>query len=237
MLTREDCFTYWDFVDRYQSYVFPLLGARMTRMIGRVDSSAHLIDMGTGPGYLSVELAARTGAIVHAVDINPAMHEIALSVAEERGQTASIRFDREDVHQLSYASGFAAAVVSYSCFHHWAQPVRAMAEIWRVLAPGGHLILLDTNPLGREFLAAMSRIVVEREYFRFIEEAIHESLPRSAVAEIARAAGLTGFSIDEFEFDDEDLLECAEELERAPILEDLPQERVCWSLTARKPLP
>lgn len=39
--------------------------------------------MGTGPGYLSIQLAKRTNAHVHAVDINPTMHEIAQEEAKK----------------------------------------------------------------------------------------------------------------------------------------------------------
>jgi ubiquinone/menaquinone biosynthesis C-methylase UbiE len=232
MLNARECDLYKEFVDRYQPHIFPLLGARLGRELGQMAPTAHVVDMGTGPGYLSAELAERTGAVVHAVDINPAMHTIAREVARDRGVEDRIRFDVEDVHHLSYPDGFADAVVSYSCFHHWADPARALREIKRILAPNGVLYIIDTNPLGEDFLSAMRRSVPEPEYFRFIEEAMQESLPQAQVVKLSEEAGLTGFTLTDFDFDEEDLLECAEILERAPQPDGLPDVRVCWSLTA-----
>src|SRR5215475_89060 len=109
MLTADECQEYRSFVDQYQSYIYPLLGAHLARMLG---NAGRIIDLGTGPGYLSVELAERCGGPVHAVDINPAMHEIARRTAAERAVADRIVFDLQDVHELRYPAGFADAVVS-----------------------------------------------------------------------------------------------------------------------------
>lgn len=54
MITAEECRTYKEFVDLYQSYLYPLLGARLSRMYS--PKNKVIIDMGTGPGYLSIQL-------------------------------------------------------------------------------------------------------------------------------------------------------------------------------------
>lgn len=231
MLTPIECQEYRSFVERYQSYIYPLLGAHIARMLGNV---GRVIDLGTGPGYLSAELAERCGGPVHAVDINPAMHEIARRTAADRAVTDKISFDLEDVHELRYPACFADAVVSYSCFHHWAHPARALSEIYRVLSPGGKLVIIDTNPLGSDFLQKMNQFIVEPQYFRFVAEALAESYSQAQVAELAAQAGVAGFSLGDFEFTEEDFLECVDQLADAPFLDDTADARVCWVLTATK---
>jgi ubiquinone/menaquinone biosynthesis C-methylase UbiE len=99
--------------------------------------------MGTGPGYLSREILLRTTAEIVGADINPAMLDIASKTL------SGIPVDRwslriADVHRLPFLSGSFDLVVSYSCFHHWENPVAALKECKRVLAPNGRLVLFDT---------------------------------------------------------------------------------------------
>jgi ubiquinone/menaquinone biosynthesis C-methylase UbiE len=227
VITKQECLLYKRFVDRYQPFLYPLLGARFARTYGRTGGT--IIDMGTGPGYLTAELAQRTGARVHAVDINPAMHELARAHVEERGVAAAVSFDLVDVHRQPYADGYADLVVSYSCFHHWAEPARALRECARVLAPGGKLLLVDTQPVHGDVLAALASAIPEPELFRFVDEAFQESYSVEQVREIAAQAGLADASITSFDFDEEDLLECLDVLDGAPEGPRLPEgAAVSW---------
>lgn len=233
MLSRDDCLLYQRFVEDHQAYIYPLLGATMAR---GVRPGARIVDMGTGPGHLSVELAERTGAVVHAVDINPTMHELARALATRRGVVDRLRFDLEDVHRLTYPDAFADLVVSYSCFHHWADPVAGIAECWRILKPGGRLLLIDTNRDVEAALDVLRRAIPRADYFRFVEEAIGESWPQERVAEAARAAGVAGFTLTDFEFDEEALVECLDAIE-LPDGEPLPEGiSMCWKMLADKGL-
>ena len=233
MLNRADCLLYRRFVEEHQAYIYPLLGETLARLAPA--RGGRIVDMGTGPGYLSVELAERTGAVVHAVDINPVMHELARDHASRRGALDRVSFDVEDVHRLSYRDGFADMVVSYSCFHHWADPVAGLAECWRILRPGGKLVIIDTNRVPGDAVEALRRSIPRPDYFRFVEEAIAESWHKDAVAEAARAAGIADFSLTDFEFDEEILVECLDAIEELPDGEPLPDGvSMCWKMLADK---
>ncbi|SPT94590.1 S-adenosylmethionine-dependent methyltransferase [Bacillus subtilis] len=67
MITAEECRTYKEFVDLYQSYLYPLLGARLSRMYSPKNKSHYRY--GHRSRLLSIQLAKRTNAHVHAVDI------------------------------------------------------------------------------------------------------------------------------------------------------------------------
>ncbi len=210
MLTRDECLLYKCFVDKYQPYLYPLLGARLARLYGR--SGGRVIDMGTGPGYLAVQLVERTGAEVHAVDINPAMHDLARAHCHERGVADRIHFDLTDIHALHYPDRFADLIVSYSCLHHWADPTQALRECYRVLADGGQLLVIDTHPSAHAALAALQRTIVEPDLFRFVREAIEESVSPDEVERMAQAAGLHGFTIQALDFEEIDFVDCLDQL-------------------------
>lgn len=233
MLTAEDCVTYQQFVDKYQAYIYPLFGAKIARTYTR--KGGRIIDMGTGPGYLSAELAQRNAAKVHAVDINPAMHELARDRISKLNLENLVQFDLADVHNLPYADEFADLVVSYSCLHHWLNPARGLAECYRVLAPGGKLIIIDTFPDQGAALEKVAQTIVEPEYLQIIEKAFSESYTDTQIADIATQAGIENYRLEPLKFAAEDILDCLD------LLENLPQspssasdQSLCWILEAEK---
>lgn len=234
MITANECLQYKEFVDKYQSYLYPLLGARISKFYNK--STGKIIDMGTGPGYLSVQLAKKTDAIIHAVDINPAMHNLTKDVAIKENVEAKISLDKEDVHNLSYPDNFADLVVSYSCLHHWENPGEGLKECFRVLAPGGKIIILDTLPTSKENLSKMNDLVKEPEYFRFVREAFEESYSIEEIDKIVKETGISNYNLDIFKFEPEDFIECMEELENESFWnDDISQnDSVTWMLIISK---
>lgn len=234
MITKEECRIYKEFVDKYQAYVYPLLGARIAREYGR--QGGRIIDMGTGPGFLTTELAQRTGGKVHAVDINEAMHELARARVETLGLFDQVSFDNIDVHDQPFEDHYADLIVSYSCLHHWADPVQGLKECYRVLAPGGLLFILDTLPSDQETMEALNRKVPEPEYFRFIREAFEESYSMKQVAAMAREAGLINFELEHFSFTEEDIADSIDMLQEMEFPEtETDTSAKSWLLIVQKP--
>ncbi|HEV3204575.1 MAG TPA: methyltransferase domain-containing protein, partial [Gemmataceae bacterium] len=54
-----------------------------------------------------------------------------------------IRLEKEDAKNLSYSSARFGAVISNSIIHHIPQPARVLAEMVRVVKPGGILFIRD----------------------------------------------------------------------------------------------
>ena len=236
MITTAECYTYKEFVDKYQSYLYPLLGANLSRHYKYING--NIIDMGTGPGYLSCQLAKRTGQKVHAVDINPAMHEIASKEAKKLGQEDRISFDMEDVHKLSYPDNYSDLIVSYSCLHHWENVPKGLQECYRVLAPGGKIIILDTLPVKNSHLDNMNKLIKEPEYFRFVEEAFDESYSLDEMESFLQEANISNYTLDTFNFSPEDFIDCMDEIEMESMWEDEGASEsngsVTWVLTITK---
>jgi len=100
-----------------------------------------VLDVACGPGLV---VAAFARFVRHAtgVDITPAMLARAREIATARGLT-NVRFDRSDVTSLPYADGSFTIVSSRFAFHHFLDPAAVLAEMRRVCAPGGRVVVVD----------------------------------------------------------------------------------------------
>jgi ubiquinone/menaquinone biosynthesis C-methylase UbiE len=99
------------------------------------------IDLACGPGTYTRPLAARVRQAIGA-DLTPAMVEKALAEAARDGIT-NIEFICADIYALPFADGAAGIVSCGYAFHHMTDPARALAEMARVLQPGGRMALTD----------------------------------------------------------------------------------------------
>jgi SAM-dependent methyltransferase len=102
---------------------------------------ATILDLGCGPGGLAVELVARLPeARIIGLDLSPSMIERAKRHESEGGR---LRFIVGDVADLPFEAETFDVVVSTLSLHHWAEPAASLAEIRRVLRPGGFALLYD----------------------------------------------------------------------------------------------
>jgi ubiquinone/menaquinone biosynthesis C-methylase UbiE len=108
---------------------------------------ARVLEIGCGPGHLSIRLA-RHGFEVTGVDLDPAMITRARANADRPGNGDQRRplFLVGDVASLAFPDGSFDLIVSTLSMHHWADPTAGLAEIGRVLRPGGRALIWDFRP-------------------------------------------------------------------------------------------
>ena len=99
------------------------------------------LDVACGPGLVVCALAA---VVRHAtgIDVTPAMIERARTLAAEKG-LANVTWRVGDVLPLPYPDGAFSLVVSRFAFHHFPDPRAVLAEMKRVCAPDGRVVLVD----------------------------------------------------------------------------------------------
>jgi ubiquinone/menaquinone biosynthesis C-methylase UbiE len=104
-------------------------------------SEALAIDVACGPGTFTRPLASRVRRAV-GVDLTPAMIEKARAETALAGIN-NIDFVCGDIYALPFAAGVAGVVACGYAFHHMLEPVTALAEMARVLRPGGRVAIAD----------------------------------------------------------------------------------------------
>ncbi len=127
------------------------LDESLRRMLARVDGSVAaagtLLEIGTGTGALIPHLrASAPGARLVSIDLAHGM------LLQARTRCPDARLVEADAHHLPFAAGERArfdVVVCHNSFPHFADRPRALAEIRRVLRPGGQLFILHNNPRER----------------------------------------------------------------------------------------
>src|SRR5215211_7729469 len=109
---------------------------------------ARVLEVGCGPGHLSNRLARRHGLEVTGVDLDPAMIERARANAGRPGSARERRpsFVVGDAASLAFPDRSFDLVVSTLSMHHWSDPAAGLAEIGRVLRPGGRALIWDLRP-------------------------------------------------------------------------------------------
>jgi ubiquinone/menaquinone biosynthesis C-methylase UbiE len=107
-------------------------------------SLEKILDIGTGPGYVPLEIARRSQNLeIKAVDVSPAMVRIARKNAEDAGLAGRVQFQYGSAESIPFGNGYFDLIISTISFHHWARPKECLKEIHRVLKNSGEAWIYD----------------------------------------------------------------------------------------------
>jgi ubiquinone/menaquinone biosynthesis C-methylase UbiE len=126
--------------DRTTRKDMPEIRQLAARIAAMVPAEGSVLEVAPGPGFLSIELAKR-GLDVRAIDISRTFVEIASHNAAAEGVKA--RFQRGNAAALPVDDASVDFVVCRAAFKNFTEPVKALAEMRRVLHPGGNALLID----------------------------------------------------------------------------------------------
>lgn len=103
----------------------------------------RVLDVGSGTGAFLPHLdRLAPGAHVLALDLSPVM----LACARAKNGHRRLSWLRGDGHRLPAAGGQFDLITCHDSFVHFEDRAGALAEFWRVLAPGGRLLILHDIP-------------------------------------------------------------------------------------------
>ena len=109
-------------------------------LLAHLRSDMRLLDVGCGPGTITVDLATRVASVT-GVDASEVALEAARRHAAENGVTCE--FTQADAEALPFADASFDVVHAHQVLQHLMDPVAALREMKRVTRPGGLVAVRD----------------------------------------------------------------------------------------------
>ncbi len=110
------------------------------------DRELSVLEVGCGAGFALKQMAVSTkeGVRITGCDCDPELLRFAAEVNGGARDRISIVCNGND--SLPFSSGVFDLVYSEATLHHFDDARGMIAEMWRVLKPGGNLVIADLNP-------------------------------------------------------------------------------------------
>lgn len=111
------------------------------RVSAQLAPGARVLEVAPGPGYFAIELARLGNYRITGLDISRSFIEMARSNAAAAGISAEFVLGSASAMPLD--SGQYDFLFCRAAFKNFSVPVRALEEMYRVLAPGGRALIAD----------------------------------------------------------------------------------------------
>ena len=193
----------YDLLNRLLSLGTDLSWRRRAVAFARLADGGRALDVGTGTGDFALALLARSprSATVTGVDISAGMLEIAERRAARAGLGARYRRLIASVESLPFSDGTFDVAVAGFVIRNVGDIPRGLAEMRRVLRPGGRAVILDLhtprNPTVRRLYRTYSflspRLAAalgsDPDAYRYLPRSIEAFYDPEKLAELMRIAG------------------------------------------------
>lgn len=166
---------------------------RATRVLLRLKPGESILDIGCGPGFLLNEMAEEIGpsGLLRGIDVSADMIALASGRCAEK---ITIELQVADALKLPFVDETFDVAVSTQVYEYVADIATALREAWRVLRPGGRMLVLATDwessVWNNSDEARMARVL---EAWR--DHGAHSRLPRALPKRLRDA----GFRLDRIE--------------------------------------
>ena len=111
------------------------------RLVKKIPEGGQVLEIAPGPGYFSIELAKLGNYQISGLDISKSFVEIARRNAEQAG--LRIDFREGNASAMPFKDNTFDFTFCQAAFKNFSEPVTAIAEMYRVLRPGGVSLISD----------------------------------------------------------------------------------------------
>ncbi len=144
----------------------------------RLTPAITIADLGAGEGLVS-QLLAHRAKQVWCIDNSPRMVEIGTELAAKNG-LANLAYKHGDIEDVPLPDRSVDLAILSQALHHARHPQTAVAEAYRILKPGGQLLILDLN----EHTFEKARELYADVWLGFKESALHGFLKKAGFTKV-----------------------------------------------------
>ena len=107
----------------------------------KIPAGSRVLEIAPGPGFFCIELARLGQYDITGLDISHSF----VAIANENAAKAGVRvnFRQGNASAMPFEDESFDFTVCQAAFKNFSQPVRAIAEMYRVLRPGGQSLIID----------------------------------------------------------------------------------------------
>lgn len=151
-------FDHFNFIGPIYDYIFGRGGDREIVNLARVQPDSRMLDVGGGTGRVSALFQGKVG-LIQIVDTALKM----LREAQKKGITSVVA----ESERLPYEAGAFDRIILVDALHHVADQQGTLDEMWRLLAPGGWMIVEepDIRNFSVKLIALMEKVLLMRSHF------------------------------------------------------------------------
>jgi demethylmenaquinone methyltransferase/2-methoxy-6-polyprenyl-1,4-benzoquinol methylase/phosphoethanolamine N-methyltransferase len=136
--------------------------SRMIVELAGIKPGDRVLDVGCGSGNLTLTAKTSAGAkgAVYGIDAAPEMIDVARKKAQREGM--DVTFEVGLIEKIPFPNAAFDVVINRLMVHHLPDDLKRLgiAEIFRVLKPGGRLLIADFNPPANPILAHLTLALV-----------------------------------------------------------------------------
>ena len=126
---------------KYEPFADETYRFLVDKISGKLAMGSHILDIGCGTGAFAKRLAG-AGFRVTGIDLSDDMLKLARDNCRDLG---NVSFRKADAEDLPFDHAAFDAVLCFAVHHHFLAYHRIVAEVSRVLKPGGRLFIGDPN--------------------------------------------------------------------------------------------
>lgn len=171
-LSREEIYTHGHHESVLRSHRWRTVENSAAYLVDRLREGADLLDVGCGPGTLTVDLArlVAPGKVV-GIDSSSAVLDEAITHAADEG-VENVSFQRADVYELPFDDDSFDVVHAHQLLQHLVDPVAALKELQRVCRPGGIIAVREADYGAMTWFPESADLAEWNELYHEVTEAI-----------------------------------------------------------------